>query len=201
MRFLWFTLKKKKICGVGINDADYAIQPKCGALQIKCKVYAVWKNMITRCYDMKRIMKFPTYAGCSVCEEWLTFSNFKSWMETQNWQGKYLDKDILVKGNKVYSPETCVFVCSVVNNFILDSAATRGKFKIGVNLEFRVGKFRSQCGNPITNQREFLGYFTCQDQAHEAWRKRKHELACQLADMQDDPRVAKALRTRYLPPN
>lgn len=49
-------------------------------------------------------------SGCSVCEEWLTFSNFKRWMEQQDYEGKALDKDLLVSQNKTYSSETCVFV-------------------------------------------------------------------------------------------
>ena len=76
----------------------------------------------------------PTYKGCSVSEEWLRFSNFKRWMEKQDWDGKQLDKDILFEGNKVYSAETCVFVTSVVNSFTSDSGAKRGEWLIGVSL-------------------------------------------------------------------
>ena len=60
----------------------------------------------------------PAYKDVVVRQEWLTFSNFKRWMEKQDWEGKQLDKDIIVLGNKVYSPETCAFVLGVTNGFI-----------------------------------------------------------------------------------
>ena len=126
--------------------------------------------------------------------------NFRSWMETQDWKGKHLDKDILVQGNKVYSPNTCVFVDSVVNTFLIDSAASRGEWPIGVYWNERNKKFMSRCSNPFTKKQECLGYFHCPDQAHQTWKKRKHELACQLAETQTDQRVAEALRARYKQP-
>jgi hypothetical protein len=119
-------------------------------------------------------------------------------METQEWLGKELDKDLLSQGNKIYSPETCVFVDLNVNHFILDRSAKRGDFPIGVSFDKVRGKFQSYCGNPFTGKSSNLGYFDCPEKAHEAWRKRKHELACQLADLQTNERVANALRSRYL---
>lgn len=119
-------------------------------------------------------------------------------MEVQSWQGKQLDKDLLVKGNKFYSPENCVFVDRVTNSFTIDRGANRGVWPLGVSFDKRDVKFRAQCSNPFTKKNENLGYFTCSDEAHQAWKKRKHELACQLADLQTDKRVAAALRTRYL---
>lgn len=97
------------VFGVGINDVGRVSNNKNGA-NYRCPFYARWHSMITRCYSEKFQYKNPSYIGCSVCDEWLTFSNFKRWMEQQDWHGKDLDKDILVKGNRVYSPETCMFV-------------------------------------------------------------------------------------------
>lgn len=122
---------------------------------------------------------------------------FRAWMETQDWKGKHLDKDILFQGNKVYSANTCVFVDGVVNTFINDNAAARGEWPIGVHWFEQRQKFVSMCSNPFTKKLEHLGYFTCPQEAHQAWKARKHELACQLADLQADERVAEALRTRY----
>ena len=123
--------------------------------------------------------------------------NFRSWMETQDWKGKELDKDILFQGNKVYSPDTCVFVDKGVNLLLNSCAASRGEWPIGVHWNEQNQKFQSGCNNPFTRKREYLGYFNCPNQAHQAWKKRKYELACQLADIQTDERVAEALRTRY----
>lgn len=184
--------------GVAINDADYSVRRMVNGKDFWCPFYRAWRNILKRCYCKAFQDKYPLYIGCSVCEEWLTFSNFKRWMEQQDWQGKQLDKDFLLTGNKVYSPETCVFIDGLTNSFILDCAASRGKYPLGVDFHKSGGKLRSRCCNPFTKKSEHLGLFTCPNEAHEAWRKRKHELACQLADLQDDPRVAAALRTRYL---
>lgn len=190
--------KLKLIYGVGINDADYPVQPIVNERQIACLVYQTWKRMIQRCYDANFQESNPTYIGCSVCDEWLTFSNFKLWMDAQDWRNKQLDKDLLLKGNKIYSPKSCVFVDSMTNRFATDSGSARGEWPIGAYFDVKAGKFKSQCCNPFAKKQEHLGYFTCPVQAHLAWKRRKHELACQLADLQTDERVANALRTRYL---
>jgi hypothetical protein len=135
---------------------------------------------------------------CTVCSEWLTFSNFKAWVERQDWKGKHIDKDILLFGNKSYSPETCVFVTAMTNTFITDSTSARGEHKIGARKCKNSNNFYAQCCNPFSGKREYLGAFKSDTEAHEAWRNRKHELACQLAELQTDERVANALRTRYL---
>ena len=89
------------VSGVGINDIEINTKDKC---------YKVWHSMMNRCYSKKYHSKFPTYQNCSVCNEWTYLSNFKRWFDENYVDGYVLDKDILVKGNKVYSPETCCFV-------------------------------------------------------------------------------------------
>ena len=100
----------KLVWGVGINDADYSVCPRVDGIHINCIYYQTWQSMLERCYSSKYQAKHPTYKSCTVCEEWLHFSNFRSWMVGQNHKGKFLDKDILELGNKIYSPETCIFV-------------------------------------------------------------------------------------------
>ena len=197
---------KKLVYGVGINDADYATK-KWETIEVngvrkqklvwECPYYRVWVDMLRRCYSSKFQERHPTYKGCSVSEEWLRFSNFKRWMENKDWEGMQLDKDILFEGNKVYSKETCVFVTKGVNMFTIDRGNDRGEWMIGVSWNKRDGKFQSQCRNPFTKKQEHLGYFTCEQEAHQAWIKRKLELAHLLATEQTDKRVAKALVERY----
>lgn len=191
-------MAKKLVCGVGINDADYAVRPRVNGKQVMCPFYQVWGHMLQRCYSEKYQSRQPTYIGCYVCDEWLTFSNFKSWMMMQDWQGKQLDKDLLVNGNKVYSPENCVLVSGITNSFTTDRGAFRGEWPIGVSFHERNGKFEAHCNNPFTKKLEHLGCFSYPEQAHLAWKKRKHELACRLAELQTDERASNALRTRYL---
>jgi hypothetical protein len=187
---------------VGINDAEYAVDryEKIYGKRIhvwRCQFYNTWQNMLRRCYSTKFQSSRPTYAGCSVSKEWLTFSNFKLWMEDQDWNGKHLDKDILIAGNNVYSQYGCVFVDKLTNSFLVDSGASRGEFPIGVCFSKSNGKLVAQCGNPFTGKQEYLGYFADKESAHLAWRKRKYELALLLAERQSDARVAKALRERF----
>ena len=198
---------RKLTYGVGINDADYVVKKfemiDCVSGKRKrkkvweCPYYRAWGSMLKRCYSDKYQESRPTYAGCSVSEKWLTLTGFKSWMEKQDWEGKQLDKDLFIEGNKVYSAETCVFVTQLVNTFTTDSRAARGEWLIGVYWNKPAGKFQSSCRNPFTSKKEYLGLFTCEQQAHEAWKKRKLELAHELAAIQTDPRVAKALIERY----
>lgn len=189
---------RKLVCGVGLNDADYEVARIFNGKYSVCPFYARWSYMIRRCYCSKFHKKQPTYAGCTVCDEWLTFSNFKAWMEKQDWQGKELDKDLLFVGNNIYSEKTCVFIGRSLNNFVTDRGSKRGLWPIGVVFNKSVGKLQSRCRNPFSDKTDHLGTFTCPHEAHQAWRKRKHEIACQLADLQDDPRIANALRTRYI---
>ena len=197
--------KNRLVCGVGVNDADYNVY-LCEKVDGKSKIlwacpyYRTWTSMLERCYSDKYHKRRPTYIGCTVCEEWLTFSNFRNWMVKQDWENNQLDKDLLDIGNKVYGPDSCVFVTQIVNSFLTASGNARGEYPIGAYFNKQKNKFNAQCCNPFTGKREYLGYFNDPDQAHLAWKKRKHELACQLADSEyvTDDRVAKALRTRYL---
>lgn len=201
---------RKLAYGVGNNDADYVVEKRetIGCVGGKrrqklvwvCPCYRAWRDMLTRCYSAKYQERQPTYKGCSVSEEWLTFSNFRAWMLTQEWEGKQLDKDLLFQGNKVYSEDTCVFVSQTVNSFTNDYKAKRGKWLIGVCWHKSVEKFIASCSNPFTKKRENLGYFVCEQEAHEVWLKRKLELAHKLAAIQTDERVAKALVDRYSKP-
>lgn len=200
-------MSKKLVYGVGINDADYPVHEiitigyskegkRIQRVVWSCPFYNRWQSMLRRCYSHKHQETRPTYIGCSVCDDWLTFSNFKAWMETQDWEGKQLDKDILFPTNKLYSPETCVFVDGRVNNFVLESNASRGDWVIGVSWDKRRNKFQAR-GNKLKGNQKTLGYFDTELEAHQAWLKCKQEVALELAAEQTDPRIAKALIERY----
>lgn len=197
--------KLKLVCGIGTNDADYEVRKKeitikdgrISSVVRNCPYYMCWLNLLKRCFSETAKKKRPNYKDIILHPEWLIFSNFKNWMEQQDWEGKQLDKDILIFGNKLYSPDTCAFVNLSTNVFVIDRKNDRGDFPLGVHLCSRAHKFVSQCSNPITKKREFLGYFYDAQEAHEAWRKRKHELAQLVAETESDPRVVEALKKRY----
>lgn len=186
-------MRNKLIHGVGINDATYRVTlheelpPVNGKRNQKkvwtCPYYRKWADLLRRCYSDKYKQKYPTYIGCLVCEEWLTFSNFKSWMEKQDWEGKHLDKDILSEGGKIYSPETCIFVSARVNYFLISGNARRGNYKLGVRWHKDVGKFSAQI-NDLNSKALHLGYFTDESAAHNVWLKAKLKLADELCDQE-----------------
>lgn len=91
----------------GINDLHLQGNSQCAK---------TWRHMLERCYDDKLKRKYPTYRDCSVCDEWLTLSSFKKWFDENYIEGYALDKDIIVKGNKVYSPKTCCFIPPEINS-------------------------------------------------------------------------------------
>ena len=197
----------KLVYGVGVNDLGYRtlVQEevtKNGGKSIReivfrCRYYAAWIAMLTRCYSKKFLESRPSYIGTSVCSEWLYATTFRKWMEQQDWYGKCLDKDIVAPGSKLYSPDTCAFVLPATNLFVTASDASRGEYPIGVDLFKHTGKYRASCKNPFTGKREHLGYFSTPEEAHEAWRKRKHELAQLVAATESDSRVVEALKKRY----
>lgn len=152
------------------------------------KSYSVWKNMLRRCYYEKEQKTHPTYKGCCVCEEWLNYSNFKEWFEDNYYEidGERmdLDKDILVKGNKIYSPETCMFVPQNINKLFTKSNKIRGKYPIGVYFNKNANKFKAQCRifyNGKTQQ-ESLGLYNTIEDAFNAYKQFKEANIKQIAD-------------------
>lgn len=193
------TLKSGKlVCGVGINDCGYnvriseVVEGK-KTVVWSCPFYVKWSSMLDRCYTNK----FPSYEKCIVKEDWLYFSKFKAWMETQDWEGKQLDKDLLVYNNKLYSDETCLFISKEVNLFINERTKSRGDLPIGVCFDKRAGRFIARCADVISGKDRHLGHFYDKNVAHNAWLDYKLGQAMILAARQEDPRVAEALVNRY----
>lgn len=200
--------QQRLVCGVGINDSDYTVQIKItvgrkenGKVIAKCiwacPFYQTWQNLLSRCYKPTSWIKNPTYIGCSVVPEWHYFMTFRSWMEKQDWKDKHLDKDLLVSGNKVYGPDTCLFLEQRVNSFMIEANCMRGEYPVGVCFHKKTGKFQANCNNVISKKKEYLGLYETPEEAHQAWLSYKLEQAKILASQQTDLRVAKALIERY----
>jgi len=189
----------KLVLGIGVNDAGYTVKPTIGGRRTVCPIYHSWKNMLERCYSATYQGRYPTYIDCSVVEEWHSFSTFKKWMDTQDWKGKQLDKDILVEGNKVYGPDACVFVDSKTNKLLTDSGAARGDLPIGVT---RSGEgYQAQCRKD--GRLIYLGTYQHSRKAHDVYRRFKAVVIIEAALRQSDRRVFMALlkRAAALRPN
>lgn len=185
---------RKPLYGVGINDAQYFVRPPANKRSRVCPYYLAWANMITRSYSSKLQKIKPTYKGCSVVKEWLTFSIFRQWMELQDWEGKQLDKDLLVLGNKVYGPDTCIFVSGDINKLLLSCDAARGKYPQGVSFHIRVGKYISSCR--FDGRNNHLGHFLTIKEAECAYLAFKSNLVRGIAnekESSENPKLKKAL--------
>jgi len=177
---------KRLVFGVGTNDADYVVGPRSDGGT--CPFYHRWKGMLQRCYSKNPKAHNFSYRECSVCDEWLTFSNFKTWMEKQDWKGKDLDKDIILPGNKIYSPENCCFVSVGLNSLFVIKVADRGNYPTGVIWDKRKGKFRADiCAMKKTCH---LGYFDTPSDASKAYQKQRSKLLFTWAKGISDLRVS-----------
>ena len=199
--------KNRLVYGKGIVDVTTPIS-KTGKDRGKrktiwiCPYYKKWTGILERCFSLALHKRHPSYSECKICDDWLRLSNFIKWVDSQpnkDWENCQPDKDLLITGNKYYSPETVVFVSKKVNCFLVDSQERRGKHLIGAYKEKNGAKWRASCNPTFEGNVRYLGSFNTELEAHKAWQAKKHVYACQLADLQEDPRVAQALRERYAP--
>ena len=133
---------RKPIYGVGIND----VYDDCFA-KPHPKYYDTWQKMFQRCYCPKYHQKKPTYINCSVSKEWIYLSNFREWFNENYVEGCQLDKDLLFPGNKVYGPDTCLFIPGNVNNLFVFRNSRRGKYPLGIYYKKCADSFEAKCKN------------------------------------------------------
>jgi hypothetical protein len=185
--------KNKLVYGWGVNDADYVVYATLpNNRRSLCPYYSAWSKMLERVFDAKFHARRPTYIGASVCDEWKYFMNFRSWMMAQDWRDKQLDKDIIVPGNKHYSPETCAFVDQRINTLLLDRAAGRGKYPIGASYDKILKKYCAVMS--MNGKSRNLGCFDTPEEASLVYRKEKSRYVRHIALTQvDDPRVRAGL--------
>lgn len=173
----------KNIYGVAcIGEGKYKSRNGGKAL----KSYTTWKSMLSRCYDKKYQVRHPTYKDCMVCEEWLNFQNFAEWYENNYYEIQneimHLDKDILIKNNKIYSPNTCCFVPQKINDFFTKANANRGEFPIGITY---CGKgegenYAVNCSN--SQGKRYLGKYKTIKEAFMVYKQAKEAYIKQMAE-------------------
>lgn len=177
---------EKSIYGVGyIGEGDY----KSNNSKIKNLQYNTWISMLNRCYNEKFKEKHSTYENSIVIDEWHNFQNFAKWFDDNYYQvdeeRMNLDKDILIKRNKLYSPATCVFVPQKVNLLIVKNEAKRGHLPLGVHFEKQTSKYKAQC--KIGNGRsKNLGRYDSPEKAFEAYKEFKEKHIKEIAEIYKD---------------
>lgn len=160
-----------KICliaGIGIND--------CTSHTKTNPHYIKWDSMLRRCYSKNTRL---IYQESFVDEIWLRFSNFEAWSKENWFEGAALDKDIIVRGNKCYSPKTSRYVPREINNLILVRQTDRGEYPLGVSRMKPCSKSTKGRTEPFIakvseqGKTKNLGYFSDPVLAHRAWQWEK----------------------------
>ncbi|MBL4951074.1 hypothetical protein JK635_02315 [Neobacillus sp. YIM B02564] len=142
--------------------------------------------MLERCYSNYSSKRYPTYEKCSVTDEWLNYQNFAAWYDENYYEvdgeKMELDKDILIKGNKVYSPDACVFVPKRINLLFVKKNASRGDLPIGVVWYKRDKNYQAD-GKDEYGNTVHLGRYDTVEKAFEAYKIFKENTIKKVADI------------------
>lgn len=177
---------EKTVYGVGyFGEGKY----KASENSKDTRIYTTWYHMVQRCYSEKEHKKHPTYKYCEVSEKFHNFQNFGDWDKdnyyTIDGERMELDKDILVKHNKIYSPENCIYVPHTINTLFVKSDKIRGKSAIGTYQD-KHGKYQVHCHliNPETRKSkyEYLGYYETELEAFKVYKYHKERNIKEVAD-------------------
>lgn len=140
--------------------------------------------MFARCYDEKQLNKRPSYYEVTICKEWHNFQNFAKWYEDNYYAVKdeviSLDKDILFKGNKVYSPNTCIFVTRYINSLFTTRKNDRGEYPIGVTFNKNNGYYRARISK--YGNKHDIGNFNNQLDAFNSYKTEKEKHIKEVAE-------------------
>lgn len=159
---------------------------------------SVWSLMLKRCYSNNNELSIQSYTDCTVSKEWHNFQTFAAWARQQigfDLKTRNLDKDILVKGNREYGPETCCFVPARVNMLLVSAAVSRGECPVGVHFQEERNKYRVLCSDENSKVR-FLGRFETAQEAFLIYKIYKESVIKKVAEQYKeviDPRVYTAL--------
>ena len=168
------------VCGVGILGAKYPSKVN----DVKTKEYDLWYSMLRRCYSDTSKKRNPTYEGCEVSDNFKSYEYFYEWCQKQigfNNEGRHLDKDLLIKGNKVYSEDSCVFIPQEINKVLINCTASRGEYLIGVYWCKKGKAFKAQISKN-TGKSEYLGYFNTEIEAFNAYKIAKESFIKEQAN-------------------
>jgi hypothetical protein len=159
--------------------------------------------MITRCYNQNQRYINPTYEDCTVCDEWHNFQNFAQWYKDNYYtienERMELDKDILIKNNKIYSPETCIFVPKFINILFVKGNKTRGQLPIGTSYGYKNNYIIASCGIVENGKRKQknIGDFKNPEEAFKAYKTFKENYIKQIADQYKDKIPQKLYEAMY----
>lgn len=194
----------KKVYGVGINDSPYKVRREEKAIREdgttynktvwRCPYHTKWSEMLRRCYTTENNPLFKTYKDCTVCEEWLTFTNFLKWCKSFDFDVTKLelDKDIRSGDSKIYSPETCCFVTKQMNMYAREPWGKKNKAGV-----IKEGKGWSVRIKPPGKRICYLGSFSTVEEASARFNRRRYLELCTLAKKEPDENIITYIRRKY----
>ena len=172
------------VYGVGVLGTKYPITIN----GVKTKEYDLWQSMLERCYSDTYQKKNQTYIDCEVSDNFKSYEYFYEWCNKQvgfgndgNGNPFQLDKDLLVKGNKVYSENSCVFIPKEINLMLIKCDASRGEHLIGVYW-CKTNKAFVAKVNKGKGKRDYLGYFKTEIEAFNAYKTAKESFIKEQAN-------------------
>ncbi|EPF65944.1 hypothetical protein [Pseudomonas syringae] len=183
------------VCGVGYNSISRRKAMGLPYHATTCRAYRRWIDMLRRCYESYD----PAYSGCTVCKKWHDFQEFADWFTAQPYANEpdaELDKDILDRLNRIYSPELCSLVPTLINQMFRDTRSQRGNLPIGVKEGPRRKGFTARISK--YGKQVHLGTFKDIFSAFEAYKEAFSAYYSEIADEYEgmiDSRVIKRLRT------
>lgn len=203
-------LNKPSVFGVGYLGYGMFVpgerRMKEGQMRIPPHLHRHWRHVLERA--LPNVRDIPRYEDAEVCEEWYNFQAFGEWAMSQyrheakeaNGRLWAIDKDILIPNNKLYSPDTCVFVPNEINTFFTNKDIGNTGYK-GVNeirgkrATYKTG-YIARCA--INGERKYLGFYNTPEEAYKVYVKAKEISARELAKKWEgevDPRVIEALNS------
>ena len=168
------------VYGVGVIGDKYPSKVN----GVQTKEYKLWNSMLVRCYSDNFKKRRPTYEGCEVSDKFKSYEYFYEWCNKQvgfGVEGFELDKDLLIKGNKVYSENSCVFIPVEINSLLVKRENMRGKYLIGVYWCNTKKAFVAQVSRNKGMQ-EHLGVFNTELEAFRAYKKAKESFIKEQAN-------------------
>ena len=170
-----------RICGIGyLGEGKYKAKEN----GKNTDEYKIYYDMLRRCYDPKFHERNPAYKGCKVEDYLLNFQNMGKWIDENYYEipgeTMCLDKDILCKGNKIYSRDTCIFVPQRINTLFTKCDKSRGNNPIGVD-QLPSGNYKVHC-NDGYGKTVSLGTYKTKEEAFQVYKQYKEKVIKEVID-------------------
>lgn len=160
--------------GWGVNDADYPVNWSVNGERFRCPIFSIWKSLICRTIPPIK-ESHASYADCSISDGWKHYMDFYNWTNNRDWEGLRLDKDVLIRGNRIYSPDTCVYIPNSLNQLLKQPKKSDSDICMGVRYlhGYKDSKDKFEAYSKYEQKYIYLGTYYSKEEAHAAWQQEK----------------------------